>query len=106
MPELSTNAGAASRSTTRDLPEDLSVPDALQVEPMVLLSDEARPVRIARRLGEGRDPVARARVQLVQRGIVEWHVGTEEEAEDRARVGAGVQRDRRFDVRQADAAER
>src|SRR4030095_3324203 len=87
-----------------DLSEQLRVPDALQVLAVIPLTDEARPVGIARRLGELRDPVAASRIELVQRRIVERDVGAEEPAEHRSRVRARVERERRLDVWSADAA--
>src|SRR4030095_4405232 len=89
-----------------DLSEQLRVPDALQVLAVIPLTDEARPVGVARRLGELRDPVAASRIELMQRRIVEWDVGAEELAEHRARVRAGVEGERRPDVGESEPAER
>src|SRR5262245_25360208 len=89
-----------------DLSEQLRVPDALQVEPVVPLADEAGLVGIARRLREGRYPDAAPRVELAQGGVVERDVCAEEPAEHRSRVRARVERERRLDVGQANAPER
>src|SRR4029450_11579877 len=98
-------ASRRSRAPRCTLPEEIGVPNPLEVLPMILLHDEPGVICVPRRLREGRDPVAAPPVELVQGGIVEWNVGAEEQAERRARVGARVERQWRLDVRQTDTAE-